>query len=481
MKRWFLLFAILIASSTFAQTVSVEFKVDMGVQTLKGLFTPGTDAVKIAGNFNGWNNGATPLTGPDADTVYSVTVPDLNVGDTLFFKFIKGADGWENDPNREYIVPAGGGTYSAFFNNDSIFAGNITDVSVSFSANMEFEIVSGRFVPGQDTLSVRGSFNGWSNVDIFSQSVGDPNIYELTTIIPTSEGETINFKYAYQGPRGTTWEGDPNKTYTFTADDISSGFAFIDRTFNDATLATLTNQSTTIKFTVNTAGAISSITGQPFTSVDNVVVAGAVSPLQWPVGGWPDSDSIRVIFLKDNGTDGDVTAGDGIWSRNVTFPQYTILRIQYKYGMNWGLVSNTGGNDNESSVGTDHFITLTPNMLNGTVINQWSVMGDHDLVDVVVGVEELNSLTPAQYELTQNYPNPFNPSTKIRFGIPEAGLVNIKVFDVLGQEVTTLVNEFRNAGYHEVDFSASKLNSGIYFYTITSGNFSATKKMMLLK
>ncbi|NCS90343.1 MAG: hypothetical protein CO127_05920 [Ignavibacteria bacterium CG_4_9_14_3_um_filter_36_18] len=149
--------------------------------------------------------------------------------------------------------------------------------------------------------------------------------------------------------------------------------------------------------------------------------------------------------------------------------------------MNWGLVSNTGGNDNESSVGTDHFITLTPNMLNGTVINQWSVMGDHDLVDVVVGVEELNSLTPAQYELTQNYPNPFNPSTKIRFGIPEAGLVNIKVFDVLGQEVTTLVNEFRNAGYHEVDFSASKLNSGIYFYTITSGNFSATKKMMLLK
>jgi hypothetical protein len=62
---------------------------------------------------------------------------------------------------------------------------------------MEFEIVSGRFVPGQDTLSVRGSFNGWSNVDIFSQSVGDPNIYELTTIIPTTEGETINFKYAF--------------------------------------------------------------------------------------------------------------------------------------------------------------------------------------------------------------------------------------------------------------------------------------------
>ena len=70
---------------------------------------------------------------------------------------------------------------------------------------------------------------------------------------------------------------------------------------------------------------------------------------------------------------------------------------------------------------------------------------------------------------------------RIRFAIPEAGIVNIKVFNTLGQEITTLVSDYRNAGSYEVDFNASNLTSGIYFYTITSNNFSETRKMMLLK
>ncbi len=85
-------------------TVNVEFQVDMGVQAYKGLFNPASDAVKLAGNFNGWNNGADVMTDVDGDTIYTIT-KSFNPGDTLFFKFIKGADGWENDPNREYVVP----------------------------------------------------------------------------------------------------------------------------------------------------------------------------------------------------------------------------------------------------------------------------------------------------------------------------------------------------------------------------------------
>jgi hypothetical protein len=85
------------------------------------------------------------------------------------------------------------------------------------------------------------------------------------------------------------------------------------------------------------------------------------------------------------------------------------------------------------------------------------------------------------FELAQNYPNPFNPSTNIKYSIAERSNVTIKVYDMLGSEVATLVNQVQEAGPHTVTFNASGLASGMYVYTITAGNFTATKKMMLLK
>jgi hypothetical protein len=94
---------------------------------------------------------------------------------------------------------------------------------------------------------------------------------------------------------------------------------------------------------------------------------------------------------------------------------------------------------------------------------------------------EVNVNTPVVYELSQNYPNPFNPSTSIKFAIPQAGNVSLKVYNMLGQEVKTLVNGFREAGSHTVNFNADNLNSGLYFYKLESGNFSQVRKMTLLK
>jgi hypothetical protein len=83
--------------------------------------------------------------------------------------------------------------------------------------------------------------------------------------------------------------------------------------------------------------------------------------------------------------------------------------------------------------------------------------------------------------LFQNYPNPFNPSTKISWQSPVGSWQTIKVFDVLGREVATLVDEFRNAGSYEVEFDASHLASGIYFYQLKTDNFMITKKMLLIR
>ncbi|MFC2134360.1 T9SS type A sorting domain-containing protein [Bacteroidota bacterium] len=88
---------------------------------------------------------------------------------------------------------------------------------------------------------------------------------------------------------------------------------------------------------------------------------------------------------------------------------------------------------------------------------------------------------PVNYELSQNYPNPFNPSTKIEFVIPDDEKVTIKVFDILGREVKTLLDEFKEAGHHEVEFNASRLASGTYIYRLNSGSFSQIKKMQLIK
>ncbi|MEB2296104.1 MAG: T9SS type A sorting domain-containing protein [Ignavibacteria bacterium] len=96
-------------------------------------------------------------------------------------------------------------------------------------------------------------------------------------------------------------------------------------------------------------------------------------------------------------------------------------------------------------------------------------------------VDDNNNSLPESFYLAQNYPNPFNPSTKISFRIAEPGIVSLKVFDILGNEVMSLVDEQKPAGLYEVKFDASSLTSGVYFYQLKSGNLVQTKKMVLLK
>lgn len=95
--------------------------------------------------------------------------------------------------------------------------------------------------------------------------------------------------------------------------------------------------------------------------------------------------------------------------------------------------------------------------------------------------ESVTKEVPQQFELSANYPNPFNPSTTIRYAIAQNSFVTLKVFDVLGKEITTLVNEEKSPGYYDVQFNAPQLSSGIYFYQIQAGSFSGVKKMLLIK
>jgi hypothetical protein len=99
---------------------------------------------------------------------------------------------------------------------------------------------------------------------------------------------------------------------------------------------------------------------------------------------------------------------------------------------------------------------------------------------VTVNADNITTVAD-EYSLGQNYPNPFNPETKINFQIPETGMVSLIVFDVLGNEIANLVNEEKSAGKYEIDFDASGISSGIYFYTLRTNNYISTKKMILVK
>ncbi len=99
----------------------------------------------------------------------------------------------------------------------------------------------------------------------------------------------------------------------------------------------------------------------------------------------------------------------------------------------------------------------------------------------LVGISNNGTEIPSVYSMEQNYPNPFNPVTNIKFSIPASGNVKLVVFDILGREVATLLNEVKTAGNYTADFDASALSSGVYFYRLESGSFTQTKKMLLVK
>jgi hypothetical protein len=100
----------------------------------------------------------------------------------------------------------------------------------------------------------------------------------------------------------------------------------------------------------------------------------------------------------------------------------------------------------------------------------------------MTGIEkDMQNALPKEYSLAQNYPNPFNPSTMINYSMPKTGLVTIKVYNILGKEIATLVNEQKTAGNYSVKFTASRYASGVYFYRMQAGSFIETKKLILLK
>jgi hypothetical protein len=172
-----------------------------------------------------------------------------------------------------------------------------------------------------------------------------------------------------------------------------------------------------------------------------------------------------IVYMKKNG---EIIGGGAlnIFSATSSYSQF-VVPIDYSSSENpdTALIWIIAGGDSNSQGGNVGTFALIDDLAWGAV----------------VGIEEISSNIPLNFEVTQNYPNPFNPSTLIEYSLPEESFVELKVYDVLGNEVATLVNEYHRAGKFKVDFNASGFSSGIYIARMNAGKFSKSLKMTLMK
>ena len=186
------------------------------------------------------------------------------------------------------------------------------------------------------------------------------------------------------------------------------------------------------------------------------------------------------IVRKDNSEEIGRIKVDAIPSPNFSV---SLPGIELDHDYNVDFYADHNGNGSYDAPPTDHAWRLTLNSSTGNYVENFT--HNTNFTDIqwpgVTGILDEIARIPNKYILLQNYPNPFNPATNIAFNLKEPGFVTLKIYDLLGQEVITLVNKELPAGLHNISFDASGLQSGTYIYRIQSKNFTAAKKMVLLK
>ncbi len=481
---------VFMTSSIFAAN-PVKFQVNMSVKIASSIFSIANDSVEVRGNFNGWGGFDALMTKNTNDSVYTVTydMPDSLVGTSIQYKFVMtrgGSDTWEDGDNHTFTLATGGTTTPiVYFNNDSVLA---VKANILFQVDMTVMKNVGYFEPNNgDLIYVRSSDvpGGWGPGTELTENPLKPGHYQALVEVTKAVNAKVEYKYFISTTRTTgllppnggyeVGPGANNYSFTFTGQDMN----LPERYFDDINPSAILTQPSTVIFSVDMHNAINHATGLAFPSVDSVFIGGSSKPLYWL---WDNPDSSRAdLRLYDDGTHGDLKANDSIYSRAITFPKYTARTVQFKYSTAYHPGMANFPEDNEAGVGENHSVWL-PDSASSEVRLTTNKYGNfNDTTSIITGIKKFNNTVPGKYTLDQNYPNPFNPSTIIRYSVPKQSMVTLKIFNLLGQEVATLVNAEQISGTYEVNFNASRFASGIYFYQLKAGQFNAIKKMILMK
>ncbi|HOH06973.1 MAG TPA: FlgD immunoglobulin-like domain containing protein, partial [bacterium] len=473
-----------------AGPVDVTFRINMHVQEQYGNFNPATDKVVLRGSLNGWAGDADELLPTSEPGVYALTktFPADQIGTEIEFKYVKQpGDVWENVDNRKLTIPTSSTVLPiVFFNNVETYT-EIKTANVTFQADVSDMIAKG-FTAGTDELLVLGVFNGWAYNDewITQPDLVQPTLYTLTHAITDVPGTVMGWKFRGRPEANFAdggWEGGDNHTFTFTGEDL-----VLDAFKPNVTPAgKKLSQDVTVTFSVNVAGAKDYYNKKEFPTIEKVIINGDFAPIGtggW--AGWSVADiGSTLISMYDDGTNGDVTAGDGIWTCQVLFAAGSTASHYYKYGIySTGytdtLNAGTIPMDNEAGFAMNHVITISD--ANPVFVAPTDKFGSQ-----WTKVERIpTSGLPKDFALSANYPNPFNPTTYITYDLPAKSHVRLTVFNAMGQIVSRLVDKEQTAGSYRVSWNGTNMDgsaapSGIYFYRLEGDGFAKTMKMTLMK
>lgn len=404
-------------------------------------------------------------------------------------QFVSPNEGWISCGNGGLLHTTDGGQIWDFINpfpNDTV--GRMSDPALSMSwvgttHGWIIGGINGEDIPrGSVIFYTTNSGVNWQK-KVVSNTAGDVGFQIQFTDV--NNGWLLNYNFLTLAPTflkttdgGNNWLPF-NGAGIFYFVDVNNGYSYYGSGQNGSEppfkILRTTNGGTdwTEQFNDNTQGAFNAM---HFTDVNN---------------GWVVGNNGKALRTTNGGSNWDLVLNTGVnpgeKCKAVFFLDANNGWISSKDGSGFGIVQHT------SDGGTSWTTQNTPlnNPQGGNAIFSihfinsqigW-LTGDYGRIAKFTGTTsvENQNVIPNKFTLEQNYPNPFNPSTKISWQSPAAGWQTLKVYDILGNEIATLVNEEKPAGTYEIEFDGSVLSSGIYFYKLTAGAFSETRKMLLMK
>jgi len=328
---------------------------------------------------------------------------------------------------------------------------------------------------------------GWAGGDVMVQVFGDPNTYIFDTTLTVNVGDQIEWKFKANPDsvwNNGGWETGDNRSFEWTGDDI-----VLDPVEpNILPIGQDLLNDVTISFEVEWIdGTLNVNTGEPFPVKPDTLVFNGSYLNGWYTWGDCMGPGCQTPASPDMPrlTDDD---GDDFFTGTLDLPAGHPNLLMGKFGAFYpgidslAAVSPNGAIDNEAGFGADYVIVIP---VDATTYTYAGRFGENNPDNPWVGIDDEPGL-PVVFALLQNYPNPFNPVTAIKFDLAEASDVNLVIYDLLGHEVATLVNDRLNAGYHNVvwngtDSFGKPVSTGMYIYRVTAGDLTSSKKMLLLK
>lgn len=431
--------------------------------------------------------------------------PTAAAGMTQPYKFIIGNEGWESSiSDRTFTVPDHDTTlHWVYFDNSKPVTSQPVSHNVIFSVDLTPLEEIGIFSRARgDTLQVRGAFNGWgcSNLDLCLLQRIEENFFEGIMPLTLVPGTEVAYKYfidfnnepfiqefGKEPPSG--WE----EPITTTGSDRIFVFAdgtgdqFLgDQRFNDIFEGNIipAGNDIAITFSVDMTPALNN-DADPFDPAggDSVFVTFG-DPIWRFTQDLEETDHMRSLLTDDD--------ADGIYTGTITIsgPTYSGIQYQYTYGQGNELFTEPGqGLGSEPGRRRTRFVV--PNS-DGSWPTAWAFPQEtfepeqtalpfEENPALATGIETVEGEVPTRISLSQNFPNPFNPSTTFEYTLDRTMEVKVRVYDVLGRVVATLVDGVQPAATYRVTFDAGDLASGLYLYRLETPNQVITRRMVLLK